>query len=141
MFDIDNTLARHGSTKADPYAREVLSIARDKGFTCALVSNALTSRISQYAQDLEVDHLDQARKPSSKQIKAYLAQKGFDSQQVLLVGDQLFTDMWAGKSAGCQVALVKRRFSDEAPYVKVKRRLENSILKWFDHRINADWHR
>lgn len=131
FFDIDNTLAKHGSVSPDAYAREVVQRLKSYNFKLCILSNAKSQRGQKYSEELGIDYLGNARKPSPKAIIKKLQQYGLEAQQSLLVGDQLFTDIWAGKNSGCPTLLVKQRFPEEVFYVKLKRIFERFLIKLY----------
>ncbi|NLJ94427.1 MAG: YqeG family HAD IIIA-type phosphatase [Clostridiaceae bacterium] len=132
FLDIDNTLAKHGSRKPDDYAIAVVQIIQDHGFDICILSNAMSERIEEFAGHLKVDFLENARKPSPKRLINKLQETNYNASEAILVGDQLFTDVWAGNNAGCMTVLVKQRFYDEAIQVKLKRKLEQWFINRFD---------
>ena len=103
MFDIDNTL--------EPYAQEVpsarlcswLSSLCEKGFRISIVSNAKNARVERFCAGfpkesfpLEVIFVAEAGKPLEKGFKEACLRMGLEPSQTAMVGDQLFTDVWAG---------------------------------------------
>lgn len=132
FLDIDNTLAEHGARRADDYAQHAIRLIREHNLPICLLSNALSSRIEEYASSLKVDYLEQANKPSCKRIYAKLRELDIKPENSILVGDQLFTDIWAGNKAGCITILVKQRFLEEALQVRMKRKLEQFLYNRFE---------
>lgn len=133
FLDIDNTLAEHGSRQADQYAHQVVNLIKEHDLPLCILSNALNNRIEEYAKSLNVDFMGQANKPSTKQITAKLKELKVEPEKTLLIGDQLFTDIWAGNKAGCITILVKQRFLKEAFQVRIKRGLERFLLRRYDN--------
>ncbi len=129
FLDIDNTLARHGSREPDNYALELIEILRSHDFELCILSNARSNRIEEYAGNLNVDFMENARKPSPKKLLDKLNELDIAAENSILAGDQLFTDIWAGNKAKCWTLLVKQRFAEEAIQVRFKRKLENYLFK------------
>ncbi len=134
FLDIDNTLAGHGSTSPDAYAKEVTQLLESFNFKLCILSNAKSQRGLKYSKKLNLDYLGNAHKPSPKAIYKKLEDYGLSPKQCLLVGDQIFTDIWAGKNAGCHTLLVKQRFQEEVFYVKLKRLLERLLIKGYGNK-------
>lgn len=132
LLDIDNTLARHGSFSAEPYAVAQVKRILDAGLACWLLSNAVGRRIESYAASLGIRHLGQANKPSGRKIRRAILKENVKPEETLIVGDQLFTDIWAGKRAGTKTMLVDKLFDDEAWNVRLKRRLECLITDKYE---------
>ncbi len=129
LLDIDNTLAGHGSHQADDYAREVVALLKTFNFDICIISNAMSNRIKNYAEDLGVAYMSNAAKPSASKILEKLEQVQLKPEQAVLVGDQLLTDIWAGNNAKCHTLLVKPRYLEEAFHIKIKRKIERFFIK------------
>jgi HAD superfamily phosphatase (TIGR01668 family) len=123
LLDIDNTLAIHGSHESQSYAKENLDYMRSLGFRVIVLSNALEERARRFGHSLDPDLevLGDARKPSAKGVYRALELTGLNKDQTLLIGDQLFTDVWCGTRAGVSVVLVDRLTSKEPWYIYLKR--------------------
>ncbi len=128
LLDIDNTLATHGSTSADQYAKQALQYLKEHGYRCCLVSNAKSERIKSYAQSLNCEFLEQANKPLAYKMRRFLAQNHLQPEQCLMIGDQLFTDIWAAKNLGCHSLLVRQRYSQELWNIRLKRHFERWLI-------------
>ncbi|HHT25134.1 MAG TPA: YqeG family HAD IIIA-type phosphatase [Clostridiaceae bacterium] len=134
FLDIDNTLAEHGSRQADDYAREAVSLIESFDLPICILSNALSDRITDYAKSLDVPYMAQANKPGTKKILQKIAELNLRPEQTLMVGDQIFTDIWAGKRAGCVTIMVEQRFANEAIQIRFKRKLERFLFKRYENR-------
>ena len=136
MLDLDNTLSGHGVYEADEYAVNCVKTIKEHGFFCWLVTNARTKRGQAYAATLDIPVRAMAGKPSAAALLQICHDTGIPPQQCVLIGDQIFTDIWSAKRAGCHAVLVKPRFSDEAWNVKIKRYLEKPLYRRF--RLSMD---
>jgi HAD superfamily phosphatase (TIGR01668 family) len=133
FLDIDNTLAEHGARQADEYAKEAVDLIRSFELPICILSNALSDRIADYAKSLDVDYMTQANKPGIKKILKKLAELDLQPDQTLMIGDQVFTDIWAGKRAGCVTIMVERRFAEEAIQIRFKRKLEQFLFNRYEN--------
>jgi len=132
FLDIDNTLAKHGSRQADDYAREAVNLIESFDLSICILSNALSDRIADYANSLNVSYMAQANKPSTKKILRKLTELNLQPEQTLMIGDQIFTDIWAGKRAGCVTIMVEQRFANEAIQIRFKRKLERFLFNRYE---------
>ena len=57
---------------------------------------------------------------------------GAKKENTVLIGDQIFTDVYAGKRAGLLTVMVDPIEAKETPFFGVKRRLEKIVLKDYD---------
>lgn len=106
IFDIDNTLVPHGAP-ADKRATALFDRLKSIGFRCCLISNNQEPRVKMFNQDIGVDYVYNAHKPSTKNYVKAMAIMGTDKENSLFIGDQLFTDVWGAKRAGIRNILVK----------------------------------
>lgn len=132
FLDIDNTLAEHGSRQADKYAKEAVDLIKSFDLQICILSNALSDRIADYAKSLDVDYMSQANKPGIKKIMQKISDLNLRADQTLMIGDQIFTDIWAGKRAGCVTIMVKQRFANEAIQIRFKRKLEQFLFNRYE---------
>ena len=130
-LDVDNTLELHGAVSAGGYAREVRDLLVEQGFDLMIVSNARGSRGQGYADSLGVSYMSGAAKPSVRNVLAAMRKRGLTPDQVLLIGDQLFTDVWCARRAGFLSLLVKPLSVDEAWNVRLKRCFERFLHRRF----------
>ncbi len=115
FVDLDNTLTELGSQRISQPVQQWLERAKALGFQVIIVSNAARQeRVNKVAQSLGIIGIAAAWKPRRFVFRRYLAWQKFSPQQAAMVGDQLFTDILAGKRVGMFTILVEplteRRF-------------------------------
>lgn len=128
LFDIDNTLIAYTSEKADGNVRSFLGDLTDRGIKYAFVSNNHKERVSTFAGEFGAVYVNDALKPLLFGVKKAMAELGARKENTALVGDQIFTDVWAGKRAGAVTVLVNPIEAKETPFFGIKRRLEKIVL-------------
>ena len=131
LLDLDNTLAEHGASEADEYAKNAVKLITEQGFACWIITNAARKRGEAYAASIPVPVAAMAGKPSSRAVRKVCAETMIRPEKTVLIGDQLFTDVWCAKRAGCHAILVQPRSSHEAWNVKLKRWLEKPLYRKF----------
>lgn len=129
LLDIDNTLVRHGARRADEFAVEAVSRMQKAGFQIMIISNARQDRAGAFARTLNLPYIGMANKPSIKALREACRITGVGPQVACMIGDQLLTDIWAGRRAGVLTILVEPRFRQEAWNVRLKRPLENNLIR------------
>ena len=132
IFDIDNTLVPHGAP-ADERAKKLFAKLKSLGFHCCLISNNQEPRVKMFNQDIQVDYVYNAHKPSTKNYKKAMEMMGTNQKNTLFIGDQLFTDVWGAKRTGIANILVKPIHPKEEIQIVLKRYLEKIVL-FFYHR-------
>ena len=106
IFDIDNTLVPHGAP-ADERAVKLFERLRAIGLDYCLISNNQLPRVKPFADAVQAKFVEDAHKPSVKNYLRACEMMGLKKEQVLFVGDQLFTDMLGAHLAGVTPLLVE----------------------------------
>ena len=130
IFDIDNTLVPHGAP-ADKRAVALFARLKELGFRCCLISNNQEPRVKMFNQDIKVDYVYDAHKPSTKNYIKAMEIMGTDRSNSLFIGDQLFTDVWGAKRAKIANILVKPIHPKEEIQIELKRYLERIVLHFY----------
>ena len=68
LLDIDNTLAVHGSSQADDYAKSAVAQMRSANLMIVILSNARRQRAQAFADSLQLEAEGMAGKPSPKAL-------------------------------------------------------------------------
>lgn len=84
-----------------------------------------------FNQDIGVDYVYNAHKPSTKNYVKAMEIMGTDKENSLFIGDQLFTDVWGAKRAGIRNILVKPIHPKEEIQIVLKRYLERIVLYFY----------
>lgn len=130
LFDFDNTLGPDHATVPDKYAFDIIAKVRALGFKCCLVSNAKSGRSAGIAQELDIPCVTYAHKPRPVGIYRAMEKMGVTADETVMIGDQVFTDVIAGRLAGVYTIMVERYSKKEIWYVVLKRPLEK-IVRFF----------
>ena len=79
-----------------------------------------------------------AGKPFKKNVLQAMAVIGSNRSNTLLMGDQIFTDVWAARNAGIKAAVVPPINDKKDFLTKFKRFLEKPILRKYDKKKSND---
>ena len=134
ILDIDNTLVSYTLPQADDTARDFLKMLEECGIKYAFVSNNHMKRVKRFAEEFGVFYVNDAGKPFLFGIKKAMRHMGAQKTNTVLIGDQIFTDVYAGKRAGLLTVMVDPIEAKETPFFGLKRRLEKIVMKDFDKR-------
>ena len=129
LFDLDNTLLAHYDRTVEPKVVEWLEKARKRGFRLAMVTNAPPRRALPLADQLDMPCIYRARKPLRRGVLAGIELLNLPPAQVAMVGDQLFTDIWAGRRVGTYTIWVRPPKLEEPLHIGVKRPVEWLITR------------
>ncbi len=130
VFDIDNTLVPHGAP-ADGRAKKLFVRLKEIGFKCCLISNNQEPRVKMFNEEIQVDYVYDAHKPSTKNYKKAMEIMGTDLSDTIFIGDQLFTDVYGAKRTGMRNILVKPIHPKEEIQIVLKRYLEKIVLYFY----------
>ena len=129
IFDIDNTLVGYHIPKPTPAVRSLLSHLQEKGIKMAIASNNSGARVRHFAADLGLPAYHRSAKPLPFRLRKIVGDFALPVEQVALVGDQIFTDVWGGNWAGIQTILVEPVDALEKNlFFRIKRALEEPII-------------
>lgn len=137
LFDIDNTLVPHGAP-ADGRALRLFARLRELGIDYCVISNNQIGRVKAFADAIQGKYIENAHKPSVKNYQKAVKMMGCATENVLFVGDQLFTDVWGAKRAGMRTVLVKPIHPKEEIQIVLKRYLEKIVLHFYLKKTRAD---
>ncbi len=107
LLDIDNTLAPYHLPSPSEAVMNKLSELREKGFLLCIISNGREERVRSYAAQIGCEAVSRAGKPFGKGISLASELLGLSKKEMAVVGDQLFTDIWAGRLNHCFCILIK----------------------------------
>ncbi|MDD3339176.1 MAG: YqeG family HAD IIIA-type phosphatase [Lachnospiraceae bacterium] len=130
IFDIDNTLVPHGAP-ADARARALFAHLKELGYDCCLLSNNQFERVSSFNNEVQVQFIENAHKPSRTSYLLAMERMHTDTTNTIFVGDQLFTDVWGAKRTGIRNILVKPIHPKEEIQIVLKRYLERIVLFFY----------
>ena len=127
LADLDGTLV---GDRQDEVPRSVAAWVeglRTAGIDVCIVSNSGPARVAPVAAALDVPYVAHAAKPLRRGIDAGLRVLARPANDVVLVGDQLFTDVWGGRRSRLLTILVAPRSADQALLTRLKRPLERLV--------------
>lgn len=127
IFDIDNTLVTHGAP-ADERAKKLFAHLKELGFSCCLLSNNKEPRVKMFNDDVQVNYIFDAHKPSVQNYEKAMEVMGTDKSNTIFIGDQIFTDIFGANRAGIPTIMVKKIHWKEEIQIILKRRLEAIVL-------------
>lgn len=129
MLDRDNTLVPRDMKSAPESVAAWLDHARELGFSLYMVSNNWhKNQVARSSRELGMTAICFACKPLPFAIHHALDRMGVPHEQAVMIGDQLYTDVWAGNFAGVDSILVKPQTHVDLWYTQVFRIFERRAL-------------
>lgn len=138
LFDLDNTLEPFDVSRPSRKVVEHLQYLKSKGFLICLISNNQESRVKKFNEELGLPFVYKAKKPGKAGVGKALKLLGAKKEQAVLVGDQIFTDVWCGNRCGLFTVLVEPVAERDEFSVALKRGLEKKVIKYYLRRRELD---
>lgn len=129
LADLDNTLLAWNNPEGTPELREWLKSLRDEGIELIVISNNTTKRVAKAVAPLNVKFVSWSLKPLPRGILHVLKTHDLTKEEVIMVGDQMLTDVWAAHSAGIRSVLVKRLVESDMWQTWINRAIEKQVKK------------
>lgn len=132
IFDIDNTLVPYDVLDPTAEIIDFFEMLKEKGFKVCLMSNNTEDRVMRFNEGLKVFAIHKSGKPRTKSFKRALELMALPREQVAIVGDQIFTDVYGGNLMGVHTILVKPVSDKDEWITKIKRGLEQKVIKQYE---------
>ncbi len=129
ILDVDNTLEPYENSLPGDHVVRWLEELHRNGISASIVSNNNGDRINLFNKDLCLPVFYKAKKPFKKNLLRAMKAMGTDVGNTILMGDQIFTDVWAAHNSGIPAILVPPINDKKDLLTKFKRWLEKPILK------------
>lgn len=129
ILDIDNTLAPNHAAEADEQTVRWIELLKSAGYKMCIVSNASKKRVVRFNSRLQLYAVHRAMKPGTAAFKKAGRIMEVGNENIAVIGDQIFTDVYGGNAAGMFTILVKPIDRREGMLVRLKRVFERFILK------------
>ena len=108
LIDVDGTLINRKSTRI-PKAVKDWILESKKFFSLYLISNKPSKkRIAKIAKELKLRYKCNASKPRKKATLQAIKEVKFESKNIAIIGDRIFTDIIVGNRCNIKTILVKR---------------------------------
>ncbi|MDK2886046.1 MAG: putative phosphatase [Thermosipho sp. (in: thermotogales)] len=125
LFDFDNTLNKWKHSTLDLKTIKLFEELKKKNAKVFIISNGKPRNLN-----YNIEALWLARKPLTFKIKKFLKSKNLDREKLVVIGDQIFTDMLLGKFLKAYLIKVEPiDTSKEFLITKFLRFLEKILLK------------
>ncbi len=134
VLDIDNTLEPYENPKPSEAVLRWLSELSARGIKAAIVSNNNHDRVRIFNEEIGLPAYAKGCKPFRKNVLRAMSDMGTDKTNTILMGDQIFTDVWAARNAGIRAILVPPIKDKHDIFTRFKRLLERGIIKKYEKR-------
>lgn len=128
LTDLDNTLIAWNNPDGTPELRHWLNLLEMAGIQVVVVSNNSRARVDRAVAPFHLAYIHRALKPLSFGLRRALRRWHLRKDEVVMVGDQLLTDVWAAHNCGVRSVLVKPLLKSDAWITKPNRFLEKIVM-------------
>lgn len=106
ITDLDNTLVEWDRPSATPRLIEWFEEMKEHGIKVTIVSNNNEKRVKIFSEPLNIPFIYKAKKPMGRAFRKAVKNMGLKKEDVVVIGDQLMTDVLGGNRNGFHTILV-----------------------------------
>ena len=135
--DLDNTLLAWNKFETAKEMDNFNQKLAKAGITLVVISNNNAQRVGKVLDPYHIEFVAKSRKPLPFAITKKCEAMHLKKDQVMMVGDQLITDMQAGNLAGVETVLVKPLVETDKWNTRINRFFEKIIFFFLglSHRV------
>ncbi|MGE6488357.1 YqeG family HAD IIIA-type phosphatase [Paenisporosarcina sp. NPDC076898] len=139
ITDLDNTLVEWDRPDATPKLVNWLKSMKDAGIQVTIVSNNSEMRVKSFADPLGIPFIYKARKPMGKAFRKALQLMDVKREEVVVIGDQLLTDVVGGNRIRLHTILVLPVAKSDGFFTRFNRLVERRIFRALKRRGYVTW--
>lgn len=127
ILDVDDTLVARKVSTPDLSVKNWINNLKAKGIKVILLSNNMKKRVKPFAGKIGVPFIYWGMKPLTKGLKKAINEISCEKSNVLVIGDQIFTDILAANIFKVRSLLVEPITENNTLLFKTKRFFEKFI--------------
>ena len=131
IFDLDNTLVLLSDKKSPAKVKKLITSIK-KDFQIVIISNNIKRRVNSYKEELGIDAVSLAMKPLIRGLLKIKLKYKFKKKEMVMIGDQIVTDIVAGKTFRIKTILVDPLGEKDLKITKLNRKIEDFILNRYN---------
>ncbi|MGM7721042.1 YqeG family HAD IIIA-type phosphatase [Metabacillus sp. Hm71] len=139
ITDLDNTLVEWDRPNATPQLQEWFKEVKEHGIDITIVSNNNEKRVKAFSEPLNIKFIHKARKPMGKAFLKAVKIMNLKKEEVVVIGDQLLTDVLGGNRNGFQTILVVPVASTDGFFTRFNRKIERKIMANLKRKGMIQW--
>ncbi len=145
LTDLDNTLISYNEKMPNDKLFEFKDRVLNLGIEFILVSNSRKERVENFARALGIPCVKFSTKPLKRGINKAIykvAHGCYSKNQIVLLGDQIMTDIFGGNRCGIKTCLIKAvdKSSDKLP-TRINRGIEKKAILLVKKRYEDEYNR
>ncbi len=127
--DLDNTLIAWNNPDGTPELKEWMNALHEANIPLIVISNNSKERVAKAVNNLDLPFVSRSLKPLSFGIERARKKLGLEKKEVVMVGDQLLTDVAAANQAGIRSILVQPLLNTDKWDTRINRFFERRVWK------------
>ncbi|MDC3415593.1 YqeG family HAD IIIA-type phosphatase [Aquibacillus salsiterrae] len=139
ITDLDNTLVAWDVKNATPEIVKWFKSMEENDIKVTIISNNNEERVKFFSEPLNTPFVYSARKPLRKAFVKAAKDMDLDKTDIVVIGDQLLTDVLGGNSSGFYTILVVPIVETDGRLTRINRFLERRILSWMRKKGMVTW--
>ncbi|KPH71211.1 MULTISPECIES: YqeG family HAD IIIA-type phosphatase [Bacillaceae] len=139
ITDLDNTLVAWDVEHATPEVIEWFNLMKEHDIKITIISNNNVDRVKVFSEPLDTPFIYSARKPLKRAFKKVQKNMGLKKEEIVVIGDQVLTDVLGGNSAGLYTILVVPIVQTDGKITRINRKIERIILKKLRNQGKISW--
>ena len=136
LLDLDNTLDSYKLFHPTEKAVKLIEDIRKADIYPVIVSNNRGRRVSTYAKDLQVEYINSAAKPFAFKINKFIKNHNWNKDDIMLVGDQMMTDVRAANRVGIRIVLTDKIVKEDQWTTRINRIIGRRLRKYHQKKGN-----
>ena len=137
LIDVDNTLIDYNKNILDG-VKEWIDKMRDEGIKLCILSNTNNKlKVQNVSRYLDIPYIFFAMKPLKNGFKKGMKKLKLESKNIAVIGDQLLTDVLGANRSNMYSILVKPIAEKDILVTKIKRPLENFVIKRYRETVGS----
>lgn len=129
LTDLDNTLIAWNNPDGTKELLHWIETMKEAGIPVIVVSNNKAERVDRAISHLGLAYVARALKPLAKGMNEAAVKLGLPKNELVMVGDQVMTDIRAANGAGIRSILVQPIVQSDAWNTKPNRAMEKVVMK------------
>lgn len=127
--DLDNTLIAWNNPNGTPELQRWMKELKKANIPLIVISNNSKERVAKATKNLDLPFVSRSLKPLSFGINRARQKLGLNKNEVVMVGDQLMTDVAAANQAGIRSILVRPLLDTDKWDTRINRFFERRVWK------------
>lgn len=140
LMDLDNTLDSYRLYTPTDRSKEFIQKLIDNNITPYIISNNRGKRVSSYANALGIEYMHSSAKPFGFKMKRLIKEKGWNVDELMMVGDQMLTDAGMANSANIRFILTDKIVKEDQWTTHFNRLFDRPMRKHYTKKGEIiDW--